>query len=308
VAYIRPHPPFVAPAPYHRLHDPADVELPVRHATVDDEAAVHPFLAAVLATTAFRAHADERTTRQLRATYYGMIAEVDAQFGRLLDAVDADGRGERTVVVVTSDHGEMLGDHWLLGKVGFHRESYHVPLIVRTPAPSPAPIASPPVASPPAAVGAGAVVHQPTEHVDVLPTVLELVGLPPCDQGDGRSLVPLLDGRTRDGWRTDTHWEFDFRPWSRHLRSDARACGLTAQRGERSSYVHFGGLPALYFDRTDDPHELVDRAADPACAAAVLEQAQRMLTWEHTTRDETLARLLVTSDGLVRVDGPRPRR
>ena len=287
VAYIRPHPPFVAPAPYHRLVDPADVPLPARHRTVDEEAAVHPFLAARLRTTAFRAHPDERTTRQLRATYYGMIAEVDVQFGRLLDAVDADGRGERTVVVVTSDHGEMLGDHWLLGKVGFHRASYHVPLLVRAPAPA----------------VAGTVVDVPTEHVDVLPTLLELVGLPPTDQGDGRSLGPLLTGTGDGGWRTDTHWEFAFREWARSTGWDVRTCGLTTQRDDRSTYVHFGGMAPLFFDRADDPDELVDRAGDLACAGPVLEQAQRMLAWEHATRDESLARLLVTPEGLVRLDG-----
>ncbi len=285
VAYIRPHPPFIAPPPYHRLHDPADGPAPVRHRTVDDEAAVHPYLAMILGSPAYRAPADEAVLRQLRATYYGMVAEVDAQFGRLLAGVEAKGELGDTVVVVTSDHGEMLGDHWLVGKVGFHRESYHVPLIVGLPA----------AATP--ADGAGGVVDEWTEHVDLLPTVLELVGLPVPVQGDGRSLVPLV-GRTRvagstaargpaAGWRDATHWEFDYRAWSSGRDWDPRACSLTAQRDGGGAYVHFGALAPLYFDLAEDPHQMVDRVGDPGCRDAVLHHAQRLLSWEQATRATT---------------------
>jgi arylsulfatase A-like enzyme len=293
VAYIRPHPPFIAPPPYHRLHDPADVPAPVRHPTVDDEAAVHPYLAMVLGSTAYRAPADDAVIRQLRATYYGMIAEVDHQFGRLLAGVEAKGELDDTVVVVTSDHGEMLGDHWLVGKVGFHRESYHVPLIVR---PARAPVG----AGEPGGTG-GSVVAAWTEHVDLLPTLLELVDLPRPVQGDGRSLVPLLRGAAVDGWRDATRWEFDYRAWSAGRLWDPRACSLTAQRDAAGAYVHFGALAPLYFDLAEDPHQLVDRAGDPRCREAVLDHAQRLLSWEHASRDEVLASLLVTPEGLRRL-------
>ena len=76
---------------------------------------------------------DEAELRQLRATYYGMMTEVDAQIGRLVDGLRERGAWDDTLVVLTSDHGEQIGDHWLTEKLGWFDQSYHVPLIVRDP-------------------------------------------------------------------------------------------------------------------------------------------------------------------------------
>ena len=76
---------------------------------------------------------DEGERRQLRATYYGAQSEVDDQLGRLFGYLDAQGLASSTLVVLTSDHGEMGGDHWLVEKCGYWDESFHVPLIVRDP-------------------------------------------------------------------------------------------------------------------------------------------------------------------------------
>ena len=69
----------------------------------------------------------------MRATYYGAIAEVDDQLGRLFAYLDSSGLAGSTLVVLTSDHGEMGGDHWLFEKLGYWDESFHIPLIVRDP-------------------------------------------------------------------------------------------------------------------------------------------------------------------------------
>jgi len=69
--------------------------------------------------------ATEKDLKQIAATYYGMCAEVDAQVGRLLDLLTEAGEREKTIVVFTSDHGEQLGDHHLLGKYGFFEQSFH---------------------------------------------------------------------------------------------------------------------------------------------------------------------------------------
>ncbi len=86
-AYIRPHPPFVAPAPYHAMYDPDSVPAPVRHPTFEAEGAVHPLLAGAVMIPGLRGPDDEAELRQLRATYYGMMTEVDAQIGRLVDGL-----------------------------------------------------------------------------------------------------------------------------------------------------------------------------------------------------------------------------
>jgi arylsulfatase A-like enzyme len=298
VSYLRPHPPYLAPAPYHDLFDPADVPAPVRQPTIEQEAELHPFLAGALRVVP--SPAEEVDQRQLQATYYGMIAEVDHQLGILLDGLDATGMGDDTIVVVTSDHGEQLGDHWLVEKLGFFRQSYHIPLVVRTPdAPHP-----------------GAVVDAFTEAVDVLPTLLELVGGTPPEFCDGASLVPFLRGEAAPpGWRTAVHHEFDFRdPVTTNIekafgvRQDQ--CAISVLRDHESAYVQFcGGLPPLYLDLTEDPDELVDRVADPAAASDVLERVQRLLELRMEHTDPRLANTRATPWGTVhRADPPRPRR
>jgi arylsulfatase A-like enzyme len=106
---------------------------------------------------------------------------VDAQLGTLFEFLRARGEWDRTFVVFTADHGEQLGDHWLLSKTGFFDSSYHLPFIVRDPRPA-------------CDAGRGGTVAQYTEAVDALPTICEAFGLPVPAQCDGRSLTPFLAG------------------------------------------------------------------------------------------------------------------
>ncbi|TIT05872.1 MAG: phosphonate monoester hydrolase, partial [Mesorhizobium sp.] len=116
--------------------------------------------------------------RAIRAIYYGMISEVDAQLGRLWQALKAAGAWDETVIVLTSDHAEMMGDHFMLGKGGFFDGSYHIPLIIRDPRLGHA---------------AGGSVDCFSEAVDILPTLLDLLGEDPPPHLDGRSLKPFLE-------------------------------------------------------------------------------------------------------------------
>ena len=97
--------------------------------------------------------------RQMRATYYGMMTEIDDYLGRVFAYLDETGQWRDTLVVFTSDHGEQLGDHHLLGKIGYHDESFRIPLVVVDPA---------------ATTTRGQIVDAPTESVDLMPTMLEL--------------------------------------------------------------------------------------------------------------------------------------
>src|SRR5690606_22468406 len=159
---------------------------PVRRATPEEEAALHPFVAAAQLITP--SPTDDLEQRQLQATYYGMIAEVDHQLGVLLDGLDRLGLTEDTLLVLAVDHGEQLGDHWLVQKLGFFDSSYRVPLIVRWPR---------------AGWATGRAVDAFTENVDLTPTILDLVGAPVPAFCDGASLRPLLDvpdGHAPEGW------------------------------------------------------------------------------------------------------------
>lgn len=299
-AYIRPHPPFVAPAPYHALYDAAAMAPPVRAATAEREARQHPLLASYLRTQRQTSYfvtgqgvvsaLGDAEIAQLRATYYGMVQEVDDQVGRLIDRLKEWGLYDETLIVVTSDHGEMLGDHWMLGKQGYFDEAYHVPLIVRDP-------------SRMADVARGSAIDRFTEAVDVMPTILEWCGLNAPRQCDGRSLLPLVHGRNVSDWRGEVHWEFDFRGLGpadseKELGLPMDACSLAVIRDERHKYVHFAALPPLFFDLARDPHCLDDLSRDPTAAPAMLACAQKMLSWRILSSERGFTGMAASPDGL----------
>jgi arylsulfatase A-like enzyme len=286
LSILRPHPPFIAPEPYNAMYDPASVPGFVRRATPEAESAQHPWLAFQLSRRLFRAPANEKKLRRQKAVYYGLMSEVDAAIGRVIALLKETGRWDDTLIVFTSDHGEQMGDHWLLGKCGYFDQSYRIPLIVRDPRHP-----------------GGRVVEHFTEHVDIMPTILEAIGADIPRQCDGRSLGPFLEGRTPH-WRSEAHWEFDFRDVAndaaeRTLGLAMDQCALNVVRGARYKYVHFAGLPPLFFDRARDPGELENRADDPACRELVLEFAQKLLSWRMNHDERTLTHIKLTEQGPI---------
>jgi arylsulfatase A-like enzyme len=295
LSLLRPHPPFVAPVPYNALYDPAQVPPFHRAASAEDEGLQHPWLAWRLAHRQFRATDHELRLRRLKAVYFGLMSRVDDEIGRLMAFLDQSGLAERTMVIFTSDHGEELGDHWLIGKGGYFDGSYRIPLIVRDPRPGAA---------------RGVRVSRFTENVDIMPTMLEAIGAPVPAQCDGFGLAPFLSGASPSAWREEAHWEFDFRDPSdddaeRALGLTLHQCALNVVRGERYKYVHFTRLPPLFFDLETDPGETRNLAADPAHAPLVLEYAQKLLSWRMNHDEQTLTHLALTGDGPVSRPSPR---
>jgi arylsulfatase A-like enzyme len=276
------------------MYEPAEMPGFRRAPSVEEEAKQHPYLAWHLSRERKAAEMPEAHLRQLRATYCGMIAEVDANIGRLVAQLKASGQYDETLIVFSCDHGDMLGDHWYLGKEGYFEQAYHIPLIVRAPG-----------------GGRGRRVEAFTEGVDLMPTILDVLGGKIPAQCDGESLAPWLKGETPAAWRGEAHWEFDFRDVvdgapepALGLRLDE--CCLGVIRDARYKYVHFAGLPPLFFDLAEDPHELRNRAGDPAYAARVLEYAQKMLSWRMRHDERTLTGLHLCAQGVV--ERPRERR
>ena len=148
-----------------------------------------------------------------------------------------------------------------------------------------------------------AIVEEVVRDIDIMPTVLDWLRLDAPRQCDGRSLQPLLrsDG-VPTNWRTEAHWEYDFRDadYAAALVGSLERCSLNVVRGHDVKYVHFADLPPLLFDLGSDPHELIDRAADPAYSGRVAESAQRLLSWRMAHTDKTLSHMQVTQqEGLI---------
>lgn len=299
VSFLRPHPPFSVPEPYNTMFAPSDGPAFARAADRKSEQAAHPYLAFAMprvgrggfvhGATGSVVDWSEEDFAAIRAIYYGMIAEVDAQLGRMWQALKDAGAWDNTLIIFTSDHAEMAGDHWTFGKGGFFDGSYHVPLVIRDPAQR---------------SSAGQQIRRFTSAADIFPTLCDRLGLRADNHLDGESLGPFLAGDEPNGWRDAAFWEFDFRDVvagqaERHFGLRSNACNLAVLRGERYKYVHFAGLPPLLFDVSNDPAELRNLADDPAYAAVRLDCAEKLLSLRARHLDQTLAYTELTERGPV---------
>jgi arylsulfatase A-like enzyme len=303
--FLRPHPPLIAPAPYDRLIDTNRPPKPVRLESRDAEAARHPYLKVWLDEMSlpgyfdapFDLHALPESDRdEMRAVYFGLIAEVDAQIGRIIDHLKATGEYDETLIIFTSDHGEMLGDHWCWGKGGFFDGSNHIPLIIRDP--------ETPAGS------RGRQIDAFTESVDLMPTILDWIGSPVPHENNGHSLAPFLAGGEPDLWRKAAFWEFDFRnPVSRRYETalglSPDECTMNVIRDRDFKYVHFTSLPPLLFDLRADPGECVNLAEDPAQAGTVARYAQKLLSHRLLHAERTLTNAMLSPQGVIRSDVTR---
>jgi len=283
VSQLRPHPPYAAAGAFARLYDPAAMPPPIAPST--ERHALH---AVLVAHPALAAPADPAAMAALKAQYFGMVSEADHQLGRIIAGLKAQGAWENTFVVVTADHGEQLGDHGLIEKLGFFEASFHIPAIIRDPREW---------------RRRGGVVTDFTEAVDILPTLCEAMGLPVPLQCDGLPLTPFLEGRDPPWWRTAAHWEFDWRfsliplkpfpwPWDRTLERQA----LAVRRSGTSAYVHLADGGRIAFDLGADP-TWRPPLTDPE---RLLADAEAMLAWRTQHLDRTLASFLCAGGGMGR--------
>ncbi|MDR2452256.1 MAG: sulfatase-like hydrolase/transferase [Candidatus Accumulibacter sp.] len=286
LSYIAPHPPFAAQARFRP--NPRDVlEALAARPAPPREIAPHPLVAALRATQTTRksipgldmpVHAltlEQRAT--VEACYVGLAAEVDHHLGRVFSALKLAGEWDHTMIVFTSDHGEQLFEHDLLGKSSFYDGGARVPLILRHP-------------SPDFDAGRGARLACFSEAVDLMPTLLNALGAPAPANVDGYSLLPWCAGKTVPDWRDEVHWHCDFRalrPWfaSQGSSLPETGCSLQVIRSAGLKYVHFPYLPPALFDLRADPGERENIAARPEAATLLNEGMARMLDWRCKTEE-----------------------
>ncbi len=175
-SFIKPHPPFETPTPWHRLYKPIDMPLP--HMPADYEA-LQTYWNRRQNRYKYRDQGfDWNLLRTMRAAYNACVSHVDYHAGRILSYLEETGQLENTIVLWTSDHGEMLGDFGCFGKRSIFDAAARIPMIVRYPE----------------RFEAGAVCTTPCSNVDVAPTLLEAAGLNTIDQHEGVDLAGLARG------------------------------------------------------------------------------------------------------------------
>ena len=269
LSYIKPHWPLMAPAPYHSMYRNADTG-PILQADAGRENP-HPVLRAYRNSHEdCRSYGREEVVRHVRPTYMGLVKQIDDHLGRVLSELEHMGRLRDTLIVFTADHGDHLGDHGLGEKELFYEQAVRIPLIICDPCPA-------------ADATRGMVEQRLVESIDVLPTMLEALGInTPKHVVEGRSLLPMLRGTGNGSWRDCVFSELDyaFRDARRALGRAPGECQAWMAHEGRWKYVHFQGLRPQLFDLQEDPRELVDLGDDPAREPVRREMRDRLLEWQ----------------------------
>lgn len=279
LSYIKPHWPYIVPAPYHDMFSAQDVPPPNRTQAEFDNA--HPVLKALMQNPVGKAFARDDVRSAVIPAYMGLIKQCDDQMGVLLDWLETSGRIKDTMIVVTSDHGDFLGDHWMGEKTFFHDAAVKVPLIIYDPSDA-------------ADATRGTANDDLVEAIDLAPTFVEIAGAKVADHIlEGRSLLPLLH-RKGDWHRDRVICEYDFAstPLAEGLGLSVREAVMFMVADKTWKLIHCeGGFRPILFNLETDPEELVDLGGDPDHHDIIVQMYDKLHAWtrrisQRTTRTQ----------------------
>lgn len=267
MSYIKPHWPYIAPAPYHAIYS-FEQCLPVnRHPK--ELSQQHPVMAAYRQQEENVNFMRDEVIAQVRPRYTGLVQEIDDHLGRLWDVMEKLGRWKDTLVIFTSDHGDYLGDHWLGEKELFHDTVQRVPYLLYDPHPL-------------ADTTRGTSQAQLVEAIDTVPTILDALGLPRHEERvEGQSLLAMTRDKAPQTWRDAVFSELDysFRPTRLMLERTPDECKAWMVRTANWKYVYWLDYPPQLFDLRNDPSELIDLGTDVAYATTRAALRDRLCEW-----------------------------
>lgn len=250
LSYIKPHWPYLAPAPYNNMYCAED--LPSINRTNSEKMSDHPLMQAWMNTRICKSFSRDHIRNIVAPVYMGLIKELDDQMGRLFSYLESSGRMDDTMIVFCSDHGDNMGDHWMGEKDLFHDCSARVPLLVYDPRVH-------------ADSTRGTCVEELIEGIDLPATFIEFFGgkIKPHIL-EGRSLEPLLHG-TNTTWRGYCISEYDYatRDARIALEIDQNDARLVMVFDGRWKYIHVENMRPILFDLHSDPAEVNDLGNDP---------------------------------------------
>jgi len=266
LSYIKPHWPYLAPAPYNDMYSAND--LPKVNRTDAERQSDHPLMQAWMDMRVSRSFSRDDIRDLVAPVYMGLIKELDDQMGRLFDYLKTSGRMDDTMIVFCSDHGDNMGDHWMGEKDLFHDCSARVPMIVYDPRDK-------------ADATRGTSSDALIEGIDLAPTFLEYFGggeIPHIIEG--RSIEPLLHGQAVD-WRRYCVSEYDYstRDARRALQVDQSDARLAMVFDGRWKYVHVENMRPMLFDLETDPEEVIDLGGDPNYAEQLTRLKELHFEW-----------------------------
>lgn len=264
-----PHDPYLAPQELYEQYDPASIPKPESFDDpLDDRPAIYRRMREVWRDLEWKDY------QEIIACYYANCTLIDLQIGRLVETLRETGQLENTIVVFTSDHGDLMGAHRLLCKgIPSFEEAYRVPFILRLPE----------------SYGVSGTCDEHVSSCDIAPTLLDLAGAPPLPNADGESLRRYLPERSG--------------------KEDRFATGPRTPPPERTSYAEMYGQRFAwtqrivwqsdykyvfnafdydeFYDLKRDPHETVNRIDDVDYAGHVEELCREMWRVARETGDES---------------------
>ncbi len=183
-----PHTPITPTEPYYSMYPPEEMDSEIP-ASIHDDMANSPYV-----DTNGRGHLpeyrDKEKLKYMISNYYGLVREIDDWVGKIMDTLDKHGLTDNTMVIFTSDHGEMMGAHGMREKNVFYEESSHIPLLIRFPG----------------RIKSNTVVEEPVSLIDLFATILDYTDAEK-HKSDGQSLRDLMEGKsTARGKYTVTEW------------------------------------------------------------------------------------------------------
>ncbi len=280
LSFIKPHWPYIVPEPYASMYGPEHV-LPVVRSDEERQNA-HPVLKAFMETKIGETFSRQDVREAVIPAYMGLIKQADDQMGRLFDWMEQTDRMDDTMIVLTSDHGDFLGDHWMGEKTFFHDTSTKMPLIIYDP-------------SPEADATRGTVSDALVESIDLAPTFVEVA------EGDvanhileGHSLLPILHGQAQELPRDVVICEYDYSasPIAERMDASVRDAVMFMVANKRWKLIHCeGGHCPILFDLENDPEELVDLGNSEDHSEVISEMYDQLFAWarrpsQRTTRSE----------------------
>ena len=260
---LEPHPPTYGPL--NESHRPGS--LPESEAfgrPMSDGASLHHRRRAEnLRRSGYKNHAIESKAdwRRLRANYYGLVKMVDNAYGRVLRALEESGQADSTIVVYTSDHGEMLGDHCLMGKGVFFEPSIRIPLMVHVPWLSRRRVSF----------------NGPFSQIDLVPTLLDLMGVAPVAPLDGRSHANAL--RQPESWQDEDVAVI----WNES--DDEREDGRCLVGADGWKLILYRGDGAELYDLNSDPAELRNLGGEASQKDRISRMGEKIRAWQQRQGD-----------------------
>ncbi len=253
LGFMLPHPPYVARSEHYEIYRD-QMTMPKKPRRYQDE--THSFLRRWREYTG----AIDVTQNQVldaRAAYWGLVTSVDAMIGRVLTALQENDLADNTIIVYTSDHGDMVGEHGLWWKHVFYEESVKVPLII----------------SWADEIEGGQQCDRVVSALDVTATILDALSAPALPNSPGRSLIPLMKNASESqDWN-----DIAFSEYCADAYTPDDDCYLRMIRQDEWKLVYYHGYEPQLFNLNEDPDELNDRAMDPECSGIVKELTQQVL-------------------------------